>query len=218
MLGQAHMALGAACGLALMGVCPCQEHALWTLPVALVAGGLPDVLDCRNAAGRGALALSWSGISADAGRIRRGTRRVGCLQSILRLAAGHLLLLPRVLAALCLDLIARTIPHRGLTHWALTWLLLSIMVLTGITMFSPSARVVGLAFSAGYLSHILGDMLTLGGVPVLGPFCRRRLHLLPRALRFRFDAPVQWLIVAGACGAAWSVGSLRLLELLGDLL
>jgi inner membrane protein len=76
--------------------------------------------------------------------------------------------------------VASHLPHRGPTHsaWAL-W-----VVAAGVS--PPLAALVGwptaLALPCGYASHVLLDMCTVSGVPVLWPD-RRRFWLLPPRLR-----------------------------------
>jgi inner membrane protein len=63
------------------------------------------------------------------------------------------------------------LPHRGVTHSMLAVLLVAV----GGWELSP---VYGGMFAAGWLSHILADMLTPSGVPLLWPV-RRRFRLVP---------------------------------------
>ena len=145
-----------------------------------VAAGLPDVFDSGEAAGREPVGLSWHSIKKDAKRVKS--------------PFDGILLLPRALLAVIVDLIAKIIPHRGPTHWLLTWFLLSLLVVGAvIALHWPLAF--AFAFSVGYLSHLLADTLTHSGVPLMGPVLEHRFHLLPRVLRFRFDSPVQWAYV-----------------------
>lgn len=201
MLGKAHLALGAITGAAVAATCAHDPAALWALPVGLVAGGLADVLDSQHAVGREPLGLSWRGIKYT---LRRKHKTLVDL----------LWLLPRVVGALLLDLIARAIPHRGLTHWLSTWALLSSLVWT-LAQWGGGGHVLPLAFAGGYLSHLLADGLTFSGVPYFGPLSAKSLHLLPKPLRFRYDAPVQWLIVATYGGLVTLAGASQWALLLG---
>lgn len=187
MLVRAHMAIGGAVGLAVTGMMAGRpSEVIWAVPVGVIAGGLADVLDTETAAGREPLGLSWSGIKRTARRRRKS------------LVEG-LLLLPRAVGAFVLDLVAQAIPHRGLTHWLFTWLLLSILVVEVVLLVGWNVWF-GAAFALGYLSHLLADGMTVSGVPFLGPFYNKPLHLLPRPLRFRFDSPMQWLVVLAVWG------------------
>jgi membrane-bound metal-dependent hydrolase YbcI (DUF457 family) len=145
-----------------------------------VAAGIPDVFDSRDAAGRDPVGLSWKGIKKDGKRVKSFT--------------DGLLLLPRALVAIVIDLISKIIPHRGPTHWLLTWFGLSLLAV-GAVIALHWPMPFAFAFSVGYLSHLLADTLTHSGVPLLGPMSKHRVHLLPGILRFRFDSPVQWAYV-----------------------
>jgi len=87
-----------------------------------------------------------------------------------------------------LNLIPVLIQHRGLTHWGLTWLVLSLLV----WLVAPVPITV--AFTVGYLSHILADMMTISGVAMLWPVVKRPLHLLPNGWRFRTGSPAEDLL------------------------
>jgi len=52
--------------------------------------------------------------------------------------------------------------HRGFTHWMLTGMVTSL----GVMMFFPSLAIF---WAGGYMSHLLLDMLTERGAPVLWP-------------------------------------------------
>lgn len=61
--------------------------------------------------------------------------------------------------------------HRGFTHWILTGVITSLSVM----MVSPSLAVF---WAGGYMSHLLLDVLTERGAPVLWPL-PGQLSLLP---------------------------------------
>lgn len=67
--------------------------------------------------------------------------------------------------------------HRGITHSAL---IVCVIILLGQTIDPVLTQ----AFSFGYSSHIMGDMLTKAGVPLLWPM-QTRFRLLPRFLAIR---------------------------------
>jgi inner membrane protein len=189
------MAIGAALGFAVARVAGASLNAesVWPALVTTVTGaiaaGLPDMLDMPNSAGRKALGASWGGI-------RQQIRRRGS-------PLGKVLLIPRAAGALVLDIFSGILPHRGPSHWLLTWALLSVLAYLGAEAWWHSSAV-ALAASVGYLSHLLADGLTTAGVPFLGPLMRRRLHLLPHWLRFTAESGVQWLFVAlVSAGALW---------------
>lgn len=85
------------------------------------------------------------------------------------------------------------VEHRGLTHYGLTGLIVTVS--SGLLGWWLGYPDVGLAFGLGYLSHILADSLTLAGTPLLWPLQKEQnFHLLPAALRVRTGGPVEPLI------------------------
>ena len=85
------------------------------------------------------------------------------------------------------------VEHRGLTHYGLTALVVTVS--SGLLGWWLGYPDVGLAFGLGYLSHILADSLTLAGTPLLWPLQKEQnFHLLPAALRIRTGGPVEPLI------------------------
>lgn len=102
--------------------------------------------------------------------------------------------------------------HRCGTHylvaaipvaWFAWFTVLTLSKLTPWPADSRQAAVVAAAVGVGYVAHILGDWLTLGKFPILGPFSRRR-----SALRlFRTGGWIETLLVAPALGVAvvWQV-------------
>ncbi|MCB0190367.1 MAG: metal-dependent hydrolase [Anaerolineae bacterium] len=85
------------------------------------------------------------------------------------------------------------VEHRGLTHYGLTGLIVTVS--SGLLGWWLGYPDVGLAFGLGYLSHILADSLTLTGTPLLWPLQKEQnFHLLPAVLRIRTGGPVEPLI------------------------
>jgi inner membrane protein len=74
--------------------------------------------------------------------------------------------------------------HRTVTHYGVTWLLLSLVVGIGLPLLWSPGPPYAVAFSIGYGLHIAADMLTDRGVPVFGPVNRRRYTLVPGLLTF----------------------------------
>lgn len=72
--------------------------------------------------------------------------------------------------------------HRGFTHAPLIQLLFSALLfylgreLSGIIGYCYLGTVIGLTI--GLLSHTLLDMLTVGGIPLLYPFSKKKIHLM----------------------------------------
>jgi len=89
--------------------------------------------------------------------------------------------------------------HRGITHTALALAL----VAAGAWYLAPGP--LALAVAAGYASHLLADMLTPAGLPVLWPVYRNNLHLAPALLRVRTGSLVETIIGAAVVIALWSV-------------
>ena len=73
----------------------------------------------------------------------------------------------------------RVVPlqHRGWTHTGLALLLVTLLQ---VRLALP----VGWPFVVGYVSHVVMDMMTFSGVPVLAPLVSRSFHVLPKAWRF----------------------------------
>jgi membrane-bound metal-dependent hydrolase YbcI (DUF457 family) len=87
-------------------------------------------------------------------------------------------------------------PHRTTTHYALTWLVFSFIVILLIPLVWSPGVPYGVAASLAYGAHILADMMTERGVPVWGPFNRRSYHIIPRGLAFRTGSVWEFLSVA----------------------
>lgn len=83
------------------------------------------------------------------------------------------------------------VPHRGPTHWLAAWL---IGLAVAALLPDPAGGLVA-AFAWGGLSHVLGDALTVSGVP-FSPLSERRFHLLGGRLRTGG---------AGEYGVSWGV-------------
>lgn len=87
------------------------------------------------------------------------------------------------------------VKHRGVTH--------SLILLGIVTVLAQKyLGFYGLALGAGYASHLLGDMATREGVPLLWPY-GRRLHILPPGLRLTTGGLMEslvWLATVGLLG------------------
>jgi inner membrane protein len=111
------------------------------------------------------------------------------------------LLLVRVVLAIIVDIIAGLLPHRGVTHWGLTWFLLSVLAVL-VSILAGWVWVYAAAFSAGYLLHLLGDAMTESGVRLLAPLHNRPIHIIPKMFAFNYDSPIQWAVVVMVWGMA----------------
>ncbi|WHZ59093.1 metal-dependent hydrolase [Metabacillus hrfriensis] len=68
--------------------------------------------------------------------------------------------------------------HQGITHSLFIWLIFSIFSLSIFHNFF------GLGLSLGYLFHILGDLFSVSGVPLLMPFGAKKIQL-PKYLTYK---------------------------------
>ncbi len=100
--------------------------------------------------------------------------------------------------------------HRGFTHSLPFITILSLLVFmlctfegvrTFINGFYENALVfLVFGFILGNLLHLLGDMMTLSGVPIFLPFKSKKYFVLPKALRFRTSGLADQ-VIAYICGA-----------------
>lgn len=99
--------------------------------------------------------------------------------------------------------IAAVFGHRGITHSLLAVAGLALLLRHGLAQWHLVSTWWGLAalgMVAGYLSHILGDFVTHGGVPLLWPVKRR----FSSPLTFLTGGVFERLLrVFLALGAAW---------------
>jgi inner membrane protein len=95
-------------------------------------------------------------------------------------------------------LAAAGVKHRGVTH---SLAAAGVVAALGISLyvFVPGYGSVGPAFALGYLGHLVADMLTIGGVPLLWPE-ERKFHLLPSPLRFRTGSAAEYVVSLLATG------------------
>ena len=76
--------------------------------------------------------------------------------------------------------------HRGWTHAPSAAILVCALASALGPAIAPALPGLGVAFSCGYLSHLLADALTIRGIPLWWPgVTQPSLHLLPRHLRVR---------------------------------
>lgn len=55
----------------------------------------------------------------------------------------------------------------------------------------------GVLVGGAISTHLLADMSTYSGVPIIWPLTDRSLHILPKPLRFRTDSAIEYGIVFG---------------------
>lgn len=80
------------------------------------------------------------------------------------------------------------LPHRGFTHTLLALAGIAAIALT----YTP--RPLALAICAGYGSHILADLMTQQGLPVLWPLTGRNIHLPPGLRTGGWLEQLVWLL------------------------
>lgn len=103
----------------------------------------------------------------------------------LRLVGALLRLVPSV--------IVRLTGHREATHCVIALLGIPPAQLAVIGFFLLPPPVAGIAWAGlacGYAIHLLADGCTQDGVPLWRPFSERKVHFLPRGLRFRTLRPI----------------------------
>jgi inner membrane protein len=186
MTGKSHAMIGAMSGLtAAWYVVGLERWAVVALAAAVgtVAALLPD-LDGTDSTARTTVGLGKE-------QIKREWRRSKSLGLVMRW-----------LVSIPFNIFAKVIPHRGPTHWLVTWLGLSLLV----SAVTPVP--IWVAFAAGYLSHLMADALTVAGVPLLGPLTGRSVRFLPRPLAFRTGGLVESLFVSGLIGVYIAAGVL----------
>lgn len=76
------------------------------------------------------------------------------------------------------------IKHRGVTHSLLATLIVGLLV---------TLHPLGAALGFGYYSHLLADMATVAGVPLLWPW-QRRFHILPGFLLLRTGGMMEMIL------------------------
>lgn len=191
MTGKTHLAGGVAAAAALHAArllpefAPCVPAGMISiqgvvLPVllpgmviAVVASLLPDIDEPESL-----ISNSPNAIRAQLGKGRRGADRAarqgaGVLLRAANIVTRTLALLVRLLAG----------GHRAATHvLPVAAALTAGMYYLGASIGFPSLWI---WFGAGYLSHLLLDMMTPAGLALFWPLSKRDWHLLPAFLRMQ---------------------------------
>ena len=176
MLGRSHAVLGGTATAVVLftnGFNLIESPVPFTVGMVIgtLAGLLPDI-DSANAKIRTTFGVGRQ----QARRELRRWRSKGILERILDFFQW-------IIAAF-LNVVDRLLPHRGITHWGLT-----ALVLTGVLVYICNTQgltaAIWLSFGAGYFSHLLGDGVTRAGVPFWAPFYQRSVRFLPRNLCIR---------------------------------
>jgi membrane-bound metal-dependent hydrolase YbcI (DUF457 family) len=88
--------------------------------------------------------------------------------------------------------------HRGFIHSPL--IALSIVTL-GVYLNWPWL----MWFGGGYASHLLGDALTAGGIPVWSPISSKRVSLSGMKTGSRTEAVLAGVLLVFVCGFGWAL-------------
>lgn len=81
--------------------------------------------------------------------------------------------------------------HRTYSHSLILWMGVTIValilsfILLAPTLGSGVASCFAWGLSIGYFFHLVADMTTVTGVPLLWPFSEKKYHVYPRLLRYR---------------------------------
>jgi membrane-bound metal-dependent hydrolase YbcI (DUF457 family) len=88
--------------------------------------------------------------------------------------------------------------HRGALHWPLWG---ALMLIAGHRLENPLL----FWFGAGFLCHLLGDIVTRQGIPLLGPIISSKISIFPMRTGSKLEALIGlaiWLFVAWQIGAS----------------
>jgi membrane-bound metal-dependent hydrolase YbcI (DUF457 family) len=188
--GKTHSAIGVGVGLALGAMLPLSTALPWqlglTVTLATISALAPDLDIADNE-------LEEMGRSEGRGvarRLRRAGRRGGCLWRVLMQMAGVIVLMVGEIISRLVEAVAwviqRVTSHRGLTHSLIVALVVALAALNLSVALTPTHTAWwGFTWSAGYLSHLAADALTISGLKLFQPWSQRRFWLLPYPLRFR---------------------------------
>jgi membrane-bound metal-dependent hydrolase YbcI (DUF457 family) len=188
--GKTHMAIGVGVGLGLGALLPNELNLLWKLgaTVALTTiGALAPDLDIADNE------LEEMGRSEGrqaARRIWRRRRRSSFIGDVILSVGGAIAWIVGEVISRLVEVVAwmiqRVTTHRGLTHSLIAMILVAVASIY-VSVFFTSTRNTwwGIAFAAGWLSHLVADGLTFSGLRLLQPFSKARFWFAPRPLRFR---------------------------------
>lgn len=186
MLGRSHAIFGAAStAVALMdvGLLPQQRIGLFLVGCAVgtIAALLPDI-DSPNATIRTTFGVgreqSWR-------ELQRWQNK-----NLFEVAFDAI----QWFVARILDIIHRFLPHRGPTHWGITFVgLTGVVWLLGYWFGWPWYY--AFAFGVGYASHLVADGVTIAGVRLFAPFYKRSIHFVPRAWTIRTGSWHEYMVL-----------------------
>lgn len=82
------------------------------------------------------------------------------------------------------NIVKKLFGHRGMTH-SLFFAIFVFTILFVVNMINFENKYLFFVygFSIGWFFHSIGDMFTIGGVPILLPFKKKKYHVLPKIMR-----------------------------------
>ena len=176
MNGKSHAILGAAASalaLAIQEVDIIDEPLVYVPALIMgVLGGLFPDIDSANNTFRKSLRLSSSQTRRDLQRTPI-SRPVALFYNVARFIIARIL-----------NLLDRFLPHRGPTHFLISAVFVTWLVYWFCTAWGLH-HAIWITFGAGYISHLVGDGVTIRGVRAFGPIYQPAIHLMPRRLRVR---------------------------------
>ena len=187
--GKTHMAIGIGVGLGLGGLLPATLQFPWqlalTVSLSTIAALAPDLdIDDNELEELG----RTEGRQA-ARRLRRAGRRAACVTELILGAVSGVVWLAGEIVSRLVEAVAWLIQsvttHRGLTHSLAVTVLVTFASISLSTWLTGGNTWWGVAWSAGWASHLAADALTLSGLKLLQPWSQERFWLAPRPLRFR---------------------------------
>lgn len=200
MRGTTHAAAGLLAGAVVSEVT--GDPSAWIPVVATLGGLLPDIDEPRATVAH----LPTKGRNVTRSAIKEVLGEgffPSLLSGIVRLVTG---VMEAALVALS-HLVRAVLGHRGATH-SLTMALIVTALATGGLILAPSSVEqewlmwvteipprAGVALGAGYLSHLITDGLTKGGVPLFWPISKDRVRVLPKPLAVRTGGLWDWMVM-----------------------
>jgi len=95
-----------------------------------------------------------------------------------------------------LSFLSKPLREIGLKHRTLTHSIFFPFILFLIIAFIPDLDTFFIkGFIVGIILHIIGDAITISGVPIFYPISKKRYFLLPSFLRFKVGSTVEKVII-----------------------
>ena len=74
------------------------------------------------------------------------------------------------------------------------FVVLLAIALGALIYFKILSLILAIGLVLGCILHLIGDMMTPSGVPLLMPFSLKNYHILPRVLRFKTGGIFDYLV------------------------